>query len=77
MIENGKGRIAPDAVDSVKGMSWVSPRGRVTIDPETRDIIQDIYIKVVEEGAGGKLYNRVVETFPQVKDPWKEARRKR
>ncbi len=76
MIEQGKGTIDDKAVDSVKGFSWQSPRGPVSIDPETRDIVQNIYIRTVEEGSGGKLFNRVVETFPAVKDPWKEAQKK-
>jgi len=76
MIENGKGRIAPDAIESVKGMKWTSPRGPAMIDPETRDIVHNIYIKQVEEGPGGKLYNRVIDTIPNVKDPWKESRKK-
>jgi len=71
MIENGKGTIAPDAVESVRGMAWESPRGPVSIDPETRDIIQNVYIRVVEEGPGGRLYNKVIDTIPAVKDPWK------
>lgn len=78
MIEAGKGTVeAGAAIDAVKGMSWESPRGPVSIDPETRDIIQNVYIKVVDEGKDGKLYNRVVDTFPAVKDPWKEINRKK
>ncbi|MEY2619769.1 MAG: hypothetical protein RL522_2771 [Pseudomonadota bacterium] len=76
MIENGKGTIDEKSVDSVKGLSWQSPRGPVSIDPETRDIVQNVYIRVVEEGRDGKLYNRVIETMPAVKDPWKEAQKK-
>ena len=76
MIENGKGTIDEKSVDSVKGLSWQSPRGPVSIDPETRDIVQNVYIRVVEEGRDGKLYNRVIETIPAVKDPWKEAQKK-
>lgn len=76
MIENGKGTIDEKSVDSVKGFSWQSPRGPVSIDPETRDIVQNVYIRVVDEGRDGKLYNRVIETMPAVKDPWKEAQKK-
>lgn len=77
MIEAGKGQIPPNAIDAVRGMSWESPRGPVSIDPETRDIIQNIYIKQVAEGPDGKLYNRIVDTFPAVKDPWKVLNNKR
>ena len=76
MIEAGKGTIDDKSVDAVKGFSWQSPRGPVSIDPETRDIVQNVYIKMVEEGRDGKLYNKVIATVPAVKDPWKEAQRK-
>ena len=77
MIEAGKGTIGPNAIDSVKGMSWESPRGPVSIDPETRDMIQNVYIRRVEQGSDGKLFNRVIDTFRAVKDPWKEQQAKR
>jgi len=48
-----------------------SPRGPIAIDPETRDIIQNIYLRRVEK-VDGKLANVEFETIPQVKDPWKE-----
>jgi len=41
------------------------------IDPETRDIVQNIYIRRVEK-VDGKLANVEIATIPQVKDPWKE-----
>ena len=48
-----------------------SPRGPIMIDPETRDIIQNIYIRRVEK-VDGKPVNVEIATIPQVKDPWKE-----
>src|SRR5499425_288810 len=48
-----------------------SPRGPIAIDPETRDIIQNVYMRRVEK-VNGKLANVEFETIPQVKDPWKE-----
>lgn len=48
-----------------------SPRGPVEIDPATRDIVQNVYIRRVED-VGGKLSNVEFATIPQVKDPWKE-----
>jgi branched-chain amino acid transport system substrate-binding protein len=48
-----------------------SPRGPIMIDPETRDIVQNIYIRKVEK-QGGKLANVEFQTFPMVKDPWKQ-----
>jgi branched-chain amino acid transport system substrate-binding protein len=48
-----------------------SPRGPIAIDPETRDIVQNIYIRRTEM-VEGHLANVEFETIPQVKDPWKE-----
>jgi branched-chain amino acid transport system substrate-binding protein len=48
-----------------------SPRGPIAIDPATRDIIQNIYIRRVEK-VDGKLANVEIATIPMVKDPWKE-----
>lgn len=55
-------------VDVMKGMSWMSPRGPITIDPETRDIVQDIYMREVKE-VNGELYNVEFATYPKIKDP--------
>jgi len=57
-------------VAAMKGMSWESPRGPVSIDPETRDIVQNIYIRKVEK-LDGELYNIEFQTFNAVKDPGK------
>ena len=51
----------------MKGMRWESPRGPISIDPETRDIIQNIYIRKVEK-KDGQLYNVEFQTFEAVKD---------
>ncbi len=59
-------------IAAMKGMSFESPRGPITIDPDTRDIIQNIYIRRVER-KDGELYNVEFATFPAVKDPVKEA----
>jgi branched-chain amino acid transport system substrate-binding protein len=59
-------------IAAMKGMSFESPRGPITIDPETRDIVQNIYIRRVER-KDGELYNVEFETFPTVKDPIKAA----
>jgi branched-chain amino acid transport system substrate-binding protein len=55
---------------AMKGMAWESPRGPISIDPETRDIVQNVYIRKVEK-KDGKLYNVEFETFDAVKDPGK------
>jgi branched-chain amino acid transport system substrate-binding protein len=49
-----------------------SPRGPIAIDPATRDIVENVYIRRVEN-VSGKLANVEFETIPNVKDPWKEA----
>jgi branched-chain amino acid transport system substrate-binding protein len=54
----------------MKGMKWESPRGPISIDPETRDIIQNIYIRRVAK-VDGELYNIELATFEAVKDPGK------
>ena len=48
-----------------------SPRGPIIIDPETRDIVQNVYIRRVEK-QGDKLVDVEIATIPMVKDPWKE-----
>jgi branched-chain amino acid transport system substrate-binding protein len=57
-------------VDAMKGMKWESPRGPISIDPETRDIVQNVYIRKVEK-VEGQLYNVEFATFDAVKDPGK------
>jgi branched-chain amino acid transport system substrate-binding protein len=58
----------PALVDAMKGMQWQSPRGPVAVDPGTRDIVQNIYMRKVER-KDGELYNVEFQTFPAVKDP--------
>jgi len=57
-------------LSAMKGMAWESPRGPISIDPETRDIVQNVYIRKVEK-KDGELYNVEFETFNAVKDPGK------
>ena len=59
-------------VAAMKGMKWESPRGPISIDSETRDIIQNIYVRKVEKKSG-QLYNVEFTTFEAVKDPVKAA----
>jgi branched-chain amino acid transport system substrate-binding protein len=60
-------------VAAMKGMAWESPRGPISIDPETRDIVQNIYIRKVEK-VNGELYNIEFETFRDVKDTGKSQK---
>jgi branched-chain amino acid transport system substrate-binding protein len=61
---------ADNFVAAMKGMRLASPRGSIMIDPETRDIVQTVYIRRVEK-IGGQLYNVEFDKFPDVKDPGK------
>jgi branched-chain amino acid transport system substrate-binding protein len=61
-------------VNAMKGMSWESPRGPISIDPQTRDIVQNIYVRRVEM-LDGELHNVEFATFPAVKDPIKAAKK--
>jgi branched-chain amino acid transport system substrate-binding protein len=62
-------------IGAAKGMSWQSPRGPITIDPETRDIIQTVHIFRVEK-VGGEVLNVEFDSVPNVKDPVKERMKK-
>jgi branched-chain amino acid transport system substrate-binding protein len=62
-------------VAASKGMKWESPRGPISIDPETRDIVQTVYIRRVEK-VGGQLLNVEIGKVENVKDPVKERMKK-
>jgi branched-chain amino acid transport system substrate-binding protein len=62
-------------VSAAEGLSWESPRGPISIDPETRDIVQTVYIDKVEK-VGGHLVNVQIAAIPNVKDPVKAAMKK-
>jgi branched-chain amino acid transport system substrate-binding protein len=59
---------ADSLVAAAKGLKWESPRGPMQIDPETRDIVQNIYIRRVEK-VGNGLRNVVIDKVENVKDP--------
>jgi len=66
---------AEPLVAAAKGMKWESPRGPIAIDPETRDIVQTVYIRRVEK-VGGRLLNVEIDKIENVKDPVKERMKK-
>lgn len=71
-LEQTKGDASADAfMAAVKGMKWESPRGPIEIDPETRDIIQNVYIRKVER-VDGVLQNVEFDKIEAVKDPGKQ-----
>jgi branched-chain amino acid transport system substrate-binding protein len=59
-------------ITAMKGMAWESPRGPVSIDPDSRDIVSNIYIRKVVK-IDGQLWRQEFETYPNVKDPMKLA----
>jgi branched-chain amino acid transport system substrate-binding protein len=64
-----KGKTDGEAlIDAAKGMAWESPRGPISIDPQTRDIVQTVYVRQVEK-VDGKLVNVEIAKIPNVKDP--------
>jgi branched-chain amino acid transport system substrate-binding protein len=68
-LKKTNGDASGDALlEAAKGMSWDSPRGPMSIDPETRDVVQTVYIREVQE-VDGKLQNVVIHEIPNVKDP--------
>ena len=67
-LEATKGAGGEALVAAMKGQSFESPRGPVTIDAQTRDIVQDIYIRKVER-VGGQLYNVEFDSQKTGKDP--------
>ena len=62
---NGTGE---QLVDAARGLAWVSPRGPMSIDPQTRDVVQNIYIRRCEM-KDGKLWNIEFDKIENVKDP--------
>jgi len=61
-------------VAAMKGMRWESPRGPISIDPQTRDIVQNEYIRRVER-VKGQLYNVEFAAIEAVKDPMKALKK--
>jgi branched-chain amino acid transport system substrate-binding protein len=69
------GKTGGDAmVAAMKGMAWESPRGPMSIDPETRDVVHDEYIRKVEK-VNGQLYNVELSKVEAVKDPVRGAKK--
>ena len=62
-------------IAAAKGMSWESPRGPMSIDPETRDVVQTVYIRKVEK-VGNEIVNVEFDKVENVKDPVKERMRR-
>jgi len=69
-LDATKGAGGQALLDAMKGQTFESPRGPVYIDAQTRDIVQNIYIRKVEK-VGGELYNVEFDVQKAVKDPGK------
>ena len=65
---NGK-KDAQKAVDAVKGLAWVSPRGPVAIESDSRHITQNIYLREVAKRADGGYENKELRVFEKQGDP--------
>jgi branched-chain amino acid transport system substrate-binding protein len=66
---------AEKLIAAAKGMAWESPRGMIRIDPQTRDIVQTIYIRKVEKNEG-RVQNVEIDKVADVVDPVKAAKAK-
>ena len=68
-LKKTKGNADGDAlIAAAKGMNWESPRGPISIDPATRDIVQNVYIRRVEK-VGNNIVNVEFDKVENVKDP--------
>jgi branched-chain amino acid transport system substrate-binding protein len=78
-IKQQKGKLNPDkTMEIFKAWKWAdSPRGPISIDPETRDVVHNEYLREVRK-VDGQLANVEIETVATaVKDPWKELQKKK
>lgn len=68
-----EGKIDADkAMELLKHTAFTSARGPISIDPETRDIVQTVYLRRVEK-VDGELRNVEMQSFPNQKDPVKAS----
>ena len=77
VIREQNGKIDPDQTMKILA-NYRNPnaaRGPISIDPATRDIVQNIYIRETRK-VGDRIVNVELETIPNVKDPWKEFNKK-
>jgi branched-chain amino acid transport system substrate-binding protein len=75
-LESSRGSTEGDVlIGAMKGMAWQSPRGPMSIDPDTRDVIHNIYVRRVER-INGELYNQEIATFETIKDPLKATKQR-
>jgi len=76
VIEKTGGKITGDSfLQAIRGWKYDSPRGPIMIDPDTRDIVDNQYVREVQK-VNGKVVNTEIDTIPMVKDPWKALGKK-
>jgi branched-chain amino acid transport system substrate-binding protein len=76
-LKKTKGNTDGDAmIAAARGLKWDSPRGPMAIDAETRDVVQDVYIRRVQK-VGNELVNVPFDKIPAVKDPAGERRKQK
>lgn len=74
MVEATKGQRDPaKALAAVKGWQWESPRGPVKIDAQSRELVQNVYVRVVDKDASGRLRNREIKTYEMQPDHGRSA----
>jgi branched-chain amino acid transport system substrate-binding protein len=73
-LEKTGGRTGDAMLAAMKGMAWESPRGAMSVDPQTRDVVHDEYIRKVER-VDGQLYNVELSKVEAVKDPVRAAKK--
>jgi branched-chain amino acid transport system substrate-binding protein len=70
-LQKTQGTAGGDAlVAAMKGAAFESPRGPVVIDANTRDVVQNVYIRRVEK-VNGQMFNVEFATSKGVADPGK------
>src|SRR5512145_2343613 len=76
-LKKTKGNTDGEAmITAAKGLKWQSPRGPMSIDPETRDVVQTVYIRRVQK-VGNELVNVPFDKVENVRDPDGERRKKK
>jgi branched-chain amino acid transport system substrate-binding protein len=74
--QQGKPFDGASAIAAARGYSWNGARGPLTIEPDTRDVTLNVYIRKVAK-VDGHLENVIVETYPAVKDPWAQMQKQK
>jgi len=78
MVKATGGKPDGDAMmAAIKGYAWDSPRGPVSVDPNTRELTQNMYVRRVEKRPDGTLYNKDFFTYHNVKELWHELNPKK